>query len=447
MQAYIEVEKKRNCKIGIIGLGYVGLTLAIAAATTEHIEVYGVEKNEHIKSCIKSVVASFFEPGLDVLIQRTYNKSFFVVDEFPDKIKLDAIIITVGTPLASREDKTPDFTGIQEAMRDIKKVYRKDTLVILRSTVSIGTTRNTVIPYFAEVGGQDEKDVLAAMCPERTLEGKAVYELSNLPQIISGNNQKSVDIARKIFGYITPSIVEANSLEEAELIKLYCNAYRDMHFALGNLFCIIAQHFSVDGIQAIKHANHGYPRSNIPNPGFVAGPCLEKDAYILINNMPESESKSIILNMRKYNEMLEDRVVSWVQNKIGTPDEKKIITISGMAFKGQPETSDLRGSSSVYVARKLCSLGYRLYLHDYVAYKNDMEKLCIGTVYEDLKKACKDSVLLLIMNNNIRYSVLTPDMITDGGGKIEVLDVWGMCTELQHTDGFGISTIGNMFIE
>lgn len=93
-------------------------------------------------------------------------------------------------------------------------------------------------------------------------------------------------------------------------------------------------------------------RSNICKPGFVAGPCLEKDAYILINNMPDCDSKKFILSARKFNESLEDLVVSWVQKKVGTPSDDKIVALSGMAFKGQPETSDLRGSSLIDVLKQ-----------------------------------------------------------------------------------------------
>lgn len=430
--------------IGVIGLGYVGLTLGIAAATNG-INVYGVETNTYIKDCLKENRAHFYEPGLDSLINRCNNKSFFVNENFPKDVKFDAFVITVGTPLRNGEKK-PDFDYIKSALESITEIYDGSQLVILRSTVSVGTTRNIVLPFLAEMCRKLTEDVLVAMCPERTLEGVAVHELTHLPQIISGNNRKSLDIAQELFRHLTPCIIEAKSLEEAELIKLYCNTYRDMTFAIGNAFCMAAQEFGVDGISAIENANYGYTRSNIAKPGFVAGPCLEKDAYILINNMPDCPSKDFILDARKFNESLEDLVVKWVQQKVGAPSDQKIVAISGMAFKGSPETSDLRGSSSVYIARKLSKLGYKLNLHDFVALPDEMRALGLGNYYENLFDACNDAQALLILNNHKKYGTLleSPSIMNSKNG-FEILDSWNVCTEWHNIEGIKISTLGNMF--
>lgn len=435
--------------IGIIGLGYVGLTLAVAASAHD-VDVYGVEVNQHIKDCLKQNRAHFFEPGLDNLIQRNNGKSFHVVEQFPADKKFDAFIITVGTPLKKGTDE-PNFEYIKSALQSIKHIYDGTQLVILRSTVSVGTTRKIVLPFLAEMCGKDKSEILISMCPERTLEGKAVDELTHLPQVISGNNQKSLEIAQKFFRHMTPCVIEAKTLEEAELIKLYCNTYRDMTFAIGNAFCMAAQEFNVDGISAIEHANYGYARSNICKPGFVAGPCLEKDAYILINNMPDCDSKKFILSGRKFNESLEDLVVAWVQKKVGEPADDKIIALSGMAFKGQPETSDLRGSSSVYIAEKLKKLGYKMNLHDFVALPEEMKALNLGEYYADLYEACKNASVLLVLNNHKKYnSVLEHESLcarkVSGGGMFEILDSWNACTELHYSSGVKISTLGNMEI-
>lgn len=431
-------------RIGIIGLGYVGLTLGVVAATNG-IDVYGTEINEHIKGCLKNNRAHFYEPGLDNLIRRCNNKSFHVIECFPKDISFDAFIITVGTPLKEGE-KEPNFVYIKSALEgSLKEVYDGSQLVILRSTVSVGTTRKVVLPLLADMCSLPEEDVLVGMCPERTLEGKAVEELTHLPQVISGNNARSLDIAQRLFRRMTPSVIETESLEEAELIKLYCNTYRDMSFALGNAFCMAAQEFHVDGMSVIDNANYGYVRSNIAKPGFVAGPCLEKDAYILINNMPKCASKDFILAARRFNESLEDIVTDWVREKVGEPDENTVIALSGMAFKGQPETSDLRGSTSVYIAGKLKAMGYRLNLHDFVALPEEMEDLGLGRVYEDLCGACKEARLLLVLNNHKKYSSVMNNKVFSWKERgFEILDSWNVCTELHYCEDVKIYTLGNM---
>ncbi len=428
--------------IGIIGLGYVGLTFAIAAADHE-INVYGVEINQHIKDCLKENRAHFYEPGLDNLIRRHNGSTFHVVDAFSGDIAYDAFIITVGTPLKDGEKK-PNFDYIRSSLEAIKNVYNGDQLIVLRSTVSVGTTRNVVIPYLSELCGRTEDEILVAMCPERTLEGTAIKELTSLPQLISGNNERSLEIAQRLFRHITPYVIETDSLEEAELAKLYCNTYRDMTFSLGNAFCMAAQNFGVDGIKVIQHANQGYSRSNIAYPGFVAGPCLEKDAYILINNMPECDAKKFILSARKYNESLYDIVVSWVEEKVGTPTAGKVVALSGMAFKGRPETSDIRGSSSVYIAQKLKDKGYELILHDFAAIKDEMKALNLGDVVDDFYDLCEKSDTLLILNNHAKYEKILGEEIIARNGSIRIFDSWNACTELAYCKELDVYTLGNI---
>lgn len=428
--------------IGIIGLGYVGLTLAIAAA--DHgITTYGVEINAHIKECLSKNVAHFFEPGLNALIEKHNNKTFFCLDSFPTDVKFDAFIITVGTPLL-KGAKTPNFEYIKSALQSIKHIYTGEQLIILRSTVSVGTTRNIVMPFLAELCGRPEDEVLVSMCPERTVEGKAVEELTSLPQIISGNNDRSMDIARRLFSQITSNIVAVDSLEEAELVKLYCNTYRDMTFALGNVLCMAAQTFGVDGTKVIRAANKDYQRSNIPLPGFVAGPCLEKDAYILTNNMPECASRDFILNARYFNESLEDIVVSWVIRKIGEGSPDKVVALSGMAFKGIPETSDLRGSTSVYIAQKLKDEGFTLRFHDYVAMKEEMAALEMGEVCDSIEDVCMGADILLVLNNHRKYAG-DPSFAVPMQNGTPILDSWGACTGIK--DYAKYYTLGNLNVE
>lgn len=422
--------------IGIIGLGYVGLTLGIAAANSG-ITTYGVEINQHIKECLRQNKAHFFEPALDELIEKHNNIDFFCVDQFPEDVKFDAFVITVGTPLLSGE-KEPNMSYIKSALEGIRDVYTGAENIILRSTVAVGTTRNVVVPFLSELCGKAQHEVLASMCPERTVEGKAVEELSSLPQVISGNNKRSLEIARSIFEKMTPQIVEVESLEAAELTKLYCNTYRDIMFAVGNVFCMAAQEFGVDGTKIIAAANEGYDRSSISKPGFVAGPCLEKDAYILTSNMRDCPVKDFIMEARHFNESLEDMVVEWA---IRNNDPGSTLALSGMAFKGVPETSDLRGSSSVNIARKLSKCGFKLNLHDYVAFEDEMNALELGDVYEELQDACENADALIILNNHNRYKALDFGSIGKGSD-YKVLDTWSVCDNLEGE--CNIDTLGTV---
>lgn len=430
-------------RVGIIGLGYVGLTLGVVAADSGN-DVYGVEINPYIKECLAENRAHFFEPGLDQTIERINGKTFHCVDEFPQDAPFDIFVITVGTPLL-KNSKNPNMDYIASAVEAIKPVFTGNELVILRSTVSVGTTRDVVIPLLSNCAGIAEEDVLAAMCPERTVEGKAIQELTNLPQIVGGNNLRSIQVAEDFFHTMTDEVVIADSLEEAELDKLFCNTFRDMTFAIANAFCDLAQNFGVDGIRAIEHAKEGYARAPIPLPGFVAGPCLEKDAYIMTHNAPDCLAKSFILDGRAMNESLEDIVVNWVERNCA---EGATLALTGMAFKGVPETNDLRGSSSVRIAEKLADKGYRLKLHDYVSSEEELKQLELGEVCPDIASCCVGADAMLALNNHPKYSELTKASLgarlSAGQSTLPVLDTWSVCTELGDSDDVQIYTLGNI---
>lgn len=349
--------------------------------------------------------------------------------------RFDAFIITVGTPLYPNST-APNFEAISTAIKSLAPAYDGSQVVIIRSTVSVGTTRKVVLPLLAKISGRREDEIFVGMCPERTIEGKALHELKTLPQIISGNNQAAVDMARRVFEKISPRVIVAQSLEEAELAKLYCNTYRDINFSVGNAFCLAAQKFGVDGASVINLANDGYSRAKIALPGFVAGPCLEKDAYILTDNMPPCASKNFIIAARNISESLEDFVVDWVKRRIGKTD--KPLILSGMAFKGRPATSDLRGSSSVNIARKLFAAGYSLRLHDFVTPIDDLKNLQLGEVFDDLSEACEGATALLVLNNHERYE----DFQLPATKNFTVLDTWSVCKKIGAA-----FTLGNFLLE
>ena len=433
-------------KIGIIGLGYVGLTFA-ALAAYKGVNIIALEKNQDIKNSLRNKKAHFFEPGLDDMLEYLIEKKIIVKDSFDiDDKSVDGFFITVGTPLIDNSKK-PNYDHLLSALDSFKHIYDGSQLVILRSTVSVGTTRTIVIPYLSKISGISEKDVLVAFCPERTVEGKAVVELQELPQIISANNKKSFEISEKLFRKITNTVIKIEPLEAGELIKLFNNTYRDIHFAIGNIFNEIAQGYGINGNEIIKVSNTGYDRSNIAFPGFVGGPCLEKDAYILTENMKDSDGKEFVLNSRKYNESLESKVVDWIIKNI-KPSTR--ICISGLAFKGVPETSDLRGSNSVNIVKKLNSIGYFPRLHDFAAFKDEVESNLQGEFSNDLYSSCKNCEALIILNNHLKYSKIDVGKIINSmdDTKLIILDYWSSLNKIsvEMRNNIVYKNSGDLFI-
>jgi UDP-N-acetyl-D-mannosaminuronic acid dehydrogenase len=409
----------------ILGLGYVGLTLALHAAKKGFI-VYGIEILESTRERIHSGNAHFHEPGLNEALRALLGKKFFVYEEIPIDVKFEIFVVCVGTPLISSDIKTPNMAILDQSVRDVGLHVRSNDLVILRSTIPVGMSR-LVEKRILEISSLPYVNI--SFCPERTSEGSALMELEQLPQVVSGNNLSAVKMANQFFSRLSNEIVEATSLEEAELTKLFNNVYRDAVFSLANIFNQIAQSYGVNGMLAINNANFKYPRSNIPIPGFVSGPCLEKDAYILASNLKPGKFRDSILAMRSANETLEPTVASYInQFMLRNPD--KLVFISGLAFKGVPATNDLRGSSGIKILNFLINFSDRIIVHDFMNSKLELEQAVTFCAVEPDEFDCTNSCIgmLVLLNNHRKYQsdifLFFAKSLQDQG--CEIFDSWNI---------------------
>ncbi len=432
----LEMVDQNSKQVLVIGLGYVGLTLGVHLAKHGFI-VYGVEINKEILESCKKRKAPFYEPGLDSLLKDFMGSRFFVSEQVPEK-EFDYILISVGTPLGS--DKHPNLSYLEGALASIRPFLKKKTHIILRSTVSVGTTRTYVAPLMKKQLGLKDEEILLSFCPERTVEGKALEELSTLPQLVASYNAKSYESARLFFSKISPTIYTCPSLEAAELAKLFNNVYRDINFAVGNLFSRIAQSFGIDGNEMIDLANKGYDRSAIPRPGFVGGACLEKDAYILACNTNIEAEKLQIISHRQYNESLVADLTDWIRSRI---EKGGRLLMSGLAFKGKPKTSDIRGSLAVNLVQAL-EKDYDITVHDFCATEKDLERIGKVKVLKNLSEENKPYDLFIILNNADQYLELTPNELKGiiEQGKTIVFDSWNVLSATFRKD-FKFFTLGN----
>lgn len=384
----------------IVGLGYVGLTLAVVLAQKKF-KVFGIEKNAKLVDQLNRGQPHFHERGLPQLLQESLSKNLFISQQLPI-LDPDAFIIAVGTPI-DKVTKKPILEPLISASWEVSKNLSDGALVILRSTIPVGATRKIVKPILDQSG----KSYFLAFCPERTIEGEALKELVELPQIIGGLNEESVDRALDLFHNITPTTIRVDSLETAEIIKLLNNSYRDLIFSFSNEIALLSEKLGLDAVKVINAANFGYPRSNIPRPGFVGGACLEKDPHILIDFANSlGYSPNLIKHSRKINELLPD----WVSNRImddlnklnKNPKEVKIL-ISGFAFKGYPETDDIRGSLTIRLWENLKNIfnSDNIYGHDFIVKDNIFENLNIKKV--ELEEGFKDADCVILANNHPKY--------------------------------------------
>ena len=415
--------------VAIIGLGFVGLTLALALAD-KGVKTYGVETNSNTLKKLSKGIPTFNEKGIDKYLKRNLGKSFHVfsdLSEFPSKP--ETYVICVATPIL---DGKPNMSQLKAATESVGKYISGEELIIVRSTSPVGTTREFVLPILEEQIKKKgiEKSIKIVFAPERTAEGVALKELNELPQIVGGLDEECTIKAMDLFRRLTPTVIEVSSLETAEMMKLIDNSFRDVRFAYANEISILAEKLGVDAHECIMKANIHYPRNNIPLPSpGVGGPCLSKDPYLLagskniLDSIPEYQS--IVLTGRHVNEyapkILVEKIKENLKNIKKSSSEIKIF-IMGFAFKGEPETSDIRDSPTLIVVKNLIE-DYEIFGHDHLVSKEDLEKTGVTPV--QIEEGFQNADCVIIMNNHNAYRNLdVQKLIQDVSKPCLFVDCW-----------------------
>ena len=257
-----------------------------------------------------------------------------------------AVIVTIGTPVDEYLD--PSVGAFDRALEELVEHVRPGQLLILRSTLFPGMT-DRLARQLEQCG---RADVDLAYCPERIVQGQSLRELERLPQLVAGVTPRAAERAAALFGLVCPKVLFLRPVE-AELAKLFCNAWRYINFAIANQFYVMACHFGAD-FHHIYHAlREDYPRmQSLARPGFAAGPCLLKDTM----QLGSFNHGSFVLGQAAMmiNEGLPYLLVQDVKRDY--PLAEMTIGILGMAFK--PESDDPRSSLS-YKLRKVLLLECR----------------------------------------------------------------------------------------
>ena len=318
------------CIIG--GFGHVGLPLGIAFAEKGYKTcIFDIAKDKF--ELIKQGRMPFVEEGSEALLKKNLSTGRLIPSLDPNDIsKSENIIVTIGTPVNSL---WPKLNVIEETIFRYNKYLRDNQLLILRSTLFPGTTSRIF-----ELIQKFNKEIDVAFCPERIVEGKALKELTFLPQIISSPSKRGFIRAKKLFSKLTKDIIEASTLE-AELGKLFSNAWRYIKFAIANQFYVIANESGLDYSELYQKMNYKYDRNkDLPSPGFAAGPCLFKDTVQL--NFYAGNNFSLGTAALLINDGLPYYIVSKLKEKYNLKEKK--IGILGMSFK--PGVDDPRDSLS-----------------------------------------------------------------------------------------------------
>lgn len=314
----------------IVGTGRVGLPLGLSFLEVG-LRSVGVDVDPRLRETVNGGAMPFHEPGYGALVA---SRRFVVHADAATVREADAVVVTVGTPLHNHIET--DLRQIQRVLESVGPHLRPGHLLCLRSTVAPGTTafvrrwleRNTTL----RVG-----DTLAlAFCPERIAEGKAYEEIRTLPQIIGTEDALSRERARALFAPLAPELLETDYVS-AELVKLFNNITRYVHFALANQFALIADTHGANIHEIRRMANLRYPRNQFAAPGLTAGTCLRKD-FGMINEW--SPYPDLLLSAWKMNEYMPAFLVQHLRQR--TPLHDRRVAMLGFSFKA--DTDDVRDS-------------------------------------------------------------------------------------------------------
>jgi len=415
--------------ICILGMGFVGVTLAAVMAEAGF-EVTGVDIRPDLVAMLNAGEAHFFEPGLtEKLKAAVHIGRLRTFEQIPKECAATVFIITVGTPLDG--SGRSDLTSIRATSNEIAAHLKEGDLVVVRSTVRLGTTRKIVKPILAAAGRLFD----LAFCPERTVEGRAISELRVLPQVIGAETPQASLRAANLFQVITRMVVRVSDIETAELIKLIDNSTRDVAFAYANEVAMICDAVGISAIEVIRSGRMGYSRTWLPQPGPVGGPCLSKDPHILCESLESyGIDPQITRTARRFNELLPGKIgreiATLARNVVGfRPDPK--VAILGIAFKGEPPTDDIRGTTVPRVVEGLRSLLPDARFHGYDPIVDGASIASLGlTPMEGLDRAFEGTDLVIIHSNHVsfaqmRLGELARQMHTPG----LIYDFWNLFTE------------------
>lgn len=440
--SYKDFVKKYDKKVTVVGLGYVGFTLALSMLKNGF-NVNGFDVDKKLISNIKKGKLHFFEKDLNKYLSN--HKKLMNVDNNLEKCKSDCYILTVGTPI---QNKKPSLKQIERSIIEICKVLKEGDLIILRSTLPINTTNNFIIPIIKKRKNFNPgEDYFISFAPERTVEGNALYELENNPQIIGADDLVSFEKTSNIFNKLTKSIIKVENIRSAEFAKLVDNSYRDHKFSYSNQLIEPCEKLKINLNSIIDAVNFGYGRNDIakPSPG-VGGPCLSKDPYIFYRGLKKYSKNLLIDKVRSVN----SKIPNYVFKKIMRLIKKEKINLTkikifflGLAFKGEPETSDTRDSTSLKIIKKFSKFK-NIFCYDPVLKKKDIEKLKLK--YASINNGFKNSNVVIFLNNHKSFRKLNIETFIKKMKKPSIIiDNWNQIdkNKLDKFENVKYSGLGN----
>ncbi|MGA2470472.1 MAG: nucleotide sugar dehydrogenase [Solirubrobacteraceae bacterium] len=349
-------------RVGVIGLGYVGLPLA-AAFAQQDVDVVGVDRDESRLAAItagRSYIEDLDDAGLAAVAARiTPTSDYTLLGD------VEAILICAPTPLSANRE--PDLEPLMGAVRALSAVLRAGQLVVVESTTYPGTTRELIAPALEQSGLRAGSDFHLAFSPERVDPGRTDFTLRNTAKVIGGLTAACTERAQALYRVICDEIVCVSTPEAAELSKLLENIFRAVNIALVNELAMLTDRMGIDIWEVVDAASskpYGFMRFE-PGPG-MGGHCLPVDPFYLAWRAREFDMSTEFIELAgKVNQQMPYHCVAKLQRVL---NERSLavrgarIAVLGVAYK--PEVGDMRESPATKIIALLRELGAEVVYHD-----------------------------------------------------------------------------------
>jgi len=405
--ALAERLRDKTARVGVVGLGYVGLPLAVEFAKAGFV-VTGIDRIEAKCDAINAGQSYIKDVPSGVVSQLAAAGKLHATTDFSALLEMDTVNIAVPTPL--RKTKDPDMSYIVAACQEIRKVIHPGLLVILESTTYPGTTDELVLPMLEESGLKVGKDFFLCFSPERVDPGNADFHTRNIPKVVGGTTPLCTELGSLFYRQALESVVPVTSTRVAEMVKLLENTFRMINIGLVNEIAVMCDGMGIDVWEVIEAAAtkpFGF-MPFYPGPG-LGGHCIPVDPFYLSWKTKQAGIEARFIELAGYiNGQMPHFVVSKIQNalnNVGKPVKNSRLHICGVSYKR--DIDDVRESPALDIILLLQRLGAVVtYMDPHVpSLKLDNETLCSDP--QAVQTA--DCVVIVANHSAFDYSALVRD--------------------------------------
>jgi UDP-N-acetyl-D-galactosamine dehydrogenase len=423
--------KERKTKLSLVGLGYVGMPIAVAFA--RHIDVVGFDLNEAKINLYKNGTDPTGEVGDEVISKTTVE---FTAD--PSKLK-EAKFHIVAVPTPVNTDHTPDLTPVEGASRILGQNLTKGSIVVFESTVYPGVTEDICVPILEKESGlKCGVDFKIGYSPERINPGDKVHRLETITKIVSGMDDETLDTVAKVYEMVVDAgVYRASSIKVAEAAKVIENSQRDINIAFMNELSIIFHKMGIDTKEVLAAAGTKWNFLNFA-PGLVGGHCIGVDPYYLTYKAEELGYHSqIILSGRRINDDMGKYVAeSLIKNIIRAGVNVKDARVAIMGFTFKENCPDTRNTKVIDIYNELKEYGIDPIVIDPEADAEEALRL-YGIKFSDMDDAHDLDAVIFAVSHAV-FTKLTKDeigkMYASGNAHRVLLDVKGIFDRKEYED-------------